>query len=183
VSLADERRSRRFRSRNVGVGNSSTRPASTWSGARSLKRRFQTNYAVTFMRQLWKSFLELIWSSRYDPIASRQRRIALLQAILAIAISVAAGPEIFVAIEMTAVMEILGAVLFLAAMSAGAKLIISSIWSAIRNTIFPIPLPFVVRRGASIPANVFALICITGHAAWCVAMALSCQYVWASDQS
>lgn len=135
------------------------------------------------MRQLWNSLLELIWSSHYDPIASRQRRIALLQAVLAIAISVAAGPEIFVALEMTAVMEILGAVLFLTAMSAGARLVVSNIWNAIRNTVFPIPLPFVVRRGASIPANVIALICITGHAAWCAAMALSCQYVWASEQS
>ena len=45
------------------------------------------------MRKQWQAFLELIWSSRYDPIASRERRIALLQAVLAVAIALAAGPE------------------------------------------------------------------------------------------
>jgi len=133
------------------------------------------------MRQLWQSFLELIWSSRYDPVASRERRIAVLQAVLAIAISVAAGPEIFVAMEMTAIMEILGAVLFLTAMSAAARLVLSSLWNAMRNTACPMPLPYVVRRGASIPANLLALTCIAGHAAWCVAMAVECRYVGVSE--
>jgi hypothetical protein len=135
------------------------------------------------MRHGWNSFLELIWSSRYDPASNRECRIALLQGVLAVAISVAAGPEIFVAMEMTAVLEMLGAMLFLTAMSAALRLVLSNIWNAMRNTACPMPLPYAVRRGASIPANVFALICIAGHAAWCVAMALNCHYVGASDQA
>jgi len=135
------------------------------------------------MQQVWKNFLELLWPSRYDPIANRQRLIGMLQAVLAIAISIAAGPEIFVALEMTAVMELLGAILFLTAMSAAARLVVESIWSAIRNTVSPIPLPFIVRRGASLPANVIAMILVAGHAAWCVALALSCHYIGPSDRA
>src|SRR6185295_5724576 len=102
------------------------------------------------MRQQWQAFLELIWSSRCDPIASYERRVALLQAVLAIAIALAAGPEVFAAMEMTAFMELLGAVLFLTAMSAGVRLVALSIWSSIRSIAFPIPLPVVVRADASV---------------------------------
>src|SRR6478735_1419779 len=101
------------------------------------------------MRQLWQDFRESIWRSRYDPIASRERRIAVLQAALAIAIALAAGPEIFAAMEMTAFMELLGAVLFLTAMAAGSRLVAISLWSSIRSIAFPIPLPVVVRADTS----------------------------------
>ena len=77
------------------------------------------------MKHPWQDFLELVWPSRYDPIASRERRIALLQTAIAIAIPLAAGPEIFLAMEMTALLEVLGAILFLAAFAAGAKLLAS----------------------------------------------------------
>ena len=97
------------------------------------------------MRHQRQAFLELIWPSRYDPIASHERRIAVLQAVLAITIALAAGPEVFAAMEMTAVMELLGAVLFLTAMSAGVRLLALDIWSSIRSIVFPIPLPITVR--------------------------------------
>jgi hypothetical protein len=135
------------------------------------------------MRQQWQAFLELIWSSRYDPIASRERRIAVLQAVLAIAIALAAGPEVFVAMEMTAFMELLGAVLFLTAMSAGARLVALSIWSTMRSIAFPIPLPIAVRANTSILAKALASIYVAGHATWCVAMALNCRFVGAVGQS
>jgi len=129
------------------------------------------------MRQQWQAFLELIWSSRYDPIASRERRIALLQVFLGIAIALAAGPEVFTAMEMTAVMELLGAVLFLTAMSAGLRLVVMTVWSSIRSIAFPIPLPVSVRASTSIPTKVLASIYVAGHATWCVAMALNCRSV------
>jgi len=127
------------------------------------------------MRQLWQDFRESIWRSRYDPIASRERRIAVLQAALAIAIALAAGPEIFAAMEMTAFMELLGAVLFLTAMAAGSRLVAISLWSSIRSIAFPIPLPVVVRADTSILVRTLASIYVAGHATWCVAMALSCR--------
>jgi hypothetical protein len=135
------------------------------------------------MLHQWQAFLELIWPSRYDPIASHERRIALLQAGIAIAIALAAGPEIFAAMEMTALLELLGAILFLTAMAAGAKLVALSIWSAICNIAFPVPPAAVVRPGASIPAKALALISVTAHATWCLAMALNCRCVGAVGHS
>ena len=135
------------------------------------------------MRHQWQALLELIWSSRYDPVASHERRMAVLQAVLAIAIAVAAGPEIVAAIEMTALMELLGTALFLTAMGAGAKLAALNIWNAIRSIAFPAPLSVAVRPGNSIPANALALTYVAGHATWCVAMALNCRCMGTSGYS
>jgi hypothetical protein len=135
------------------------------------------------MRHHWQVFLELIWPSRYDPIASHERRIALLQAVIAMAIALAAGPEIFAAMEMTALMELLGAILFLTAMAAGAKLVALNIWNAVYNIARPAPQVAVVRSDASIPANALALIYVTAHAIWCVAMAFNCRCVGTSGDS
>ena len=129
------------------------------------------------MRNQWKALLEIIWPSRYDPIASHERRIVLLQAGIAIAIVLAAGPEIFAAMEMTALLEVLGAILFLTAMAAGAKLVALSIWSAIYSIVFPGPPAVFVRSDASMPVRALALIYATAHATWCLAMALNCRSV------
>jgi hypothetical protein len=129
------------------------------------------------MRHHWQAFLELIWSSRYDPVASRERRIAWLQMFLAMAIALAAGPEIFLAMEMTAVMELLGALLFLTAMAAGAKLAVLNIGDTLRAIALPIPLPVIVRSDASLPAKAMAFAYVAAHATFCVAMALNCRSV------
>ena len=134
-------------------------------------------------RSQWQTFLEMIWPSRYDPVASYERRIAALQVVLAIAIALAAGPEIFVAVEMTAVMELLGALLFLAAMGAGGKLVALSVWSAIRKIALPIPLPVIVRPDASVPVKALAFVLVAGYALWCVALALTGRYVGAAGPS
>ena len=125
------------------------------------------------MKNQWQSFLELLWPSRYDPIASRERRIALLQALIAIAIPLAAGPEIFLAMEMTALLEVLGAILFLSAFAAVARLLALSMWQAICRLLLPAPQMTVLRSGASLPAKGFALIYITAHAAWYLALVLN----------
>jgi hypothetical protein len=121
--------------------------------------------------------LELIWSSRYDPIASRKHRIALLEVFLAVAIAVAAGPEVFAAMEMTALMELLGGVLFLTAMGAGARLVALNIWSAIYRSAFPVPLAAIVRPNASIPLKALASIYVAAIALWSLVLALNCRYV------
>jgi hypothetical protein len=127
------------------------------------------------MKQQWQDFRELIWSSRSDPIRGHERRIAVLRAGLAIAIALAAGPEIFAAMEMTAFMELLGAVLFMTAMSAGARFVALSIWSSIRSIAFPIPLPFAMRVNTSMLAKAAASIYVACHATWCLALALNCR--------
>jgi hypothetical protein len=125
----------------------------------------------------WQALREFFWPSRYNPVASHERRIALLQAVIAIAIALAAGPEILAAIEMTALLELLGAVLFLVAMSAGARLVALRVRSAIHDSLFLVPPGFVLRCATSIPARALALLWITGHATWCLALTLNGRYV------
>ena len=129
------------------------------------------------MRNHWQDLLELIWSSRYDPIASRMHRIALLEVFLAVVIAVAAGPEIFAAMEMTALMELLGGVLFLTAMSAGAMLVALSVWNAIYRIAFPVPLAAIVRPNASIPVKALASMYVAAIALWSLALALNGKFI------
>ena len=129
------------------------------------------------MRNQWQDFLELIWSSRYDPIASRKHRIVLFEVFLAVVIAVAAGPEIFAAMEMTAVMELLGGVLFLTAMGAGARLLALNIWNAIWRLIFPVPLAAVVRPNASMSRQLLGSAYVVAIALWSLVLALNCRYI------
>jgi hypothetical protein len=129
------------------------------------------------MRSQWQDFLELIWSSRYDPIASRRRRIALLEVFLAVAIAVAAGPEVFAAMEMTALMELLGGVLFLTAMGAGARLVALNVWNVIYRLTFPVPLAAIVRPNASMPLKALASMYVAAIALWGLVLALDCRYI------
>lgn len=129
------------------------------------------------MRNQWQEFLELIWSSRYDPIASRKHRIALLEVFLTVVIAVAAGPEIFAAMEMAALMELLGGVLFLTAMGAAARLVALNIWNSIYRLAFPVPLAAIVRPNASMPLKALASIYVAAIALWSAVLALDCRYM------
>jgi hypothetical protein len=129
------------------------------------------------MRNQWQDFLELIWSSRYDPIASHQYRLALLEVFLAVVIALAAGPEIFAAMEMTALMELLGGVLFLTAMGAGARLVALNLWNAIYRVTFPVPLAAIVRPDASIPLRALASLYVAAIALWSLVLALDCRHI------
>ena len=129
------------------------------------------------MRNQWQDLLELLCSSRYDPIASRKHRIALLEVLLAVVIAVAAGPEIFAAMEMTALMELLGGTLFLTAMGTGARLVALNIWNALYRLTFPVPLAAIVRPNASIRLKVAASMYVAAIALWSVVMALDCRYI------
>ena len=124
------------------------------------------------MRNQWQAVRELFWPSRFDPTASQGRRTALLQAGIAIAIALAAGPEVFAAMEMTALLELLGATLFLTAFAAGVKLVALRMWRALCRISLPAPQLAIVRSDASSPAKVLALAYVTAHAAWCLTRVL-----------
>jgi hypothetical protein len=129
-------------------------------------------------------FLELLWPSRYDPAANVARRMAMLQAIIAVAIALAAGPEVFAAMEMTVLQELLGPILFLTAFGAGAKLVALSVWRWFCRTLLPAPQVALLRSDASIPAKALALIFITVHALWYLALAVEGRpglSAWPSD--
>jgi hypothetical protein len=118
------------------------------------------------------SLLEHLWPSRSGPSASQERRMALLQVGIAFAIALASGPEIFAAIEMTTLLEMLGASLFLSAFAAGARLAVENLWRSICNILFPAAQIAVIRSDVAVLARAQALIFCAVNAAWWLAGSL-----------
>ena len=124
------------------------------------------------MQGQWQTLLEDLWPSRSVPRDLLWRREALLFIAIALAISLAAGPEIFAAMEMTTLLELLGASLFMTAFAAGARLALMRVWSAIGRVVLPAPQLLIIRSAASAPAKAAALIYVSAHATWCLAFVI-----------
>jgi hypothetical protein len=124
------------------------------------------------MQSQWQTLLEDLWPSRRVPRALPWRRDALLFIAIALAISLAAGPEIVAAMEMTTLLELLGASLFMKAFAAGAKLAVMDLGNALCRLVLPAPQLVIVRSDASAPAKAAALIYVSAHATWCLVFVL-----------
>jgi hypothetical protein len=124
------------------------------------------------MQSQWQALLEDLWPSRSVPRDLLWRREALLFIAIALAISLAAGPEIIAAMEMTTLLELLGASLFMTAFAAGARLALMRLWDAIGRVVLPAPQLVVIRSAASAPVKAAALIYVSAHATWCLAFVL-----------
>jgi hypothetical protein len=118
------------------------------------------------VRAQWQSVLELLWPSRSGPLAHEGRHAARLQAAIALAIAMVAGPEIFAAMEMTALLEVLGVSLFLTGFAAGARLAAMSVYRAACNIAFPPAQLHVIRSDATVSAKAQALIFCAVNATW-----------------
>lgn len=94
------------------------------------------------------------------------RRLALLHLVILVAIPLAAGPEIILAMEMTTLLEMLGASLFLTAYLAGAKLSAITIARSVWEFVLPTPHVSVIRADASWRDKTPALICVGVNGAW-----------------
>jgi hypothetical protein len=130
------------------------------------------------MQDSWKAFLEALWSSRSVPPHPMWRRKALLHVAIAMAIALAAGPEIVAAMEMTALLELLGASLFLTAFRAGAVLALLRLWEVFCRVVLPAPQLVILRSDARVPAKAMALTYVSAHAAWCLAFAFIVVEWW-----
>jgi hypothetical protein len=96
--------------------------------------------------------------------------MALLQAAIALAIALAWGPEIFAAMEMTALLEILGASLFLTAYAAGAKLTAIELCRALQSIVLPAAQTDVISSNAPTSSKALASVSVVANAAWCLAV-------------
>jgi hypothetical protein len=94
--------------------------------------------------------------------------MVLLQAVLAFAIAVAWGPEIFAAMEMTALLEMLGASLFLTAYAAGAKLKAIELGRALHDIVLPTAHVALIRSNAPASSKALASLSIVANAACCL---------------
>ena len=66
-----------------------------------------------------------------------KNRDVWLRLLALLLIGLAAGPELGVAVEMTTLLEILGAVAFFFAFSIGARLLLTQLAMALRNYLLP----------------------------------------------
>ena len=75
-----------------------------------------------------------------------ERRELLLKVLLVGAILAMAGPEILPAIEMTTLLELLGATLFLTAFGSALRLLAQDVANSVCNLLLPPPLQAMYRQ-------------------------------------
>ena len=122
------------------------------------------------MKESWQALNETLWPSRGVGSGSQSRRMASLQVMLALSITLACGPEIFAAMELTALLEILGASLFVTAYAAGFKLKALELCRALQSTVSPVG-QFDVMRSSAAPVRFRAIAAVSAmlNVVWCVA--------------
>jgi hypothetical protein len=124
------------------------------------------------MKHLWQVLLERLWPSRGDSPAGQSRRMILLQAVVALAITLAWGPEIFAAMEMTALLELLGVGLFLTAYAAGFELKAIELFRALRSIVLPLGQLALLRSSARASVKALAATSVIVNVAWCLGAVL-----------
>ena len=87
-----------------------------------------------------------------------------LRLLALLLIGLAAGPEIGLAMEMTTLLEILGAVLFFTSFSVGARMLVMDLVTALRSFVYPV---FIVGQRPSV-----ILVHSGSRVLWVVGMAL-----------
>jgi len=123
------------------------------------------------MNSPWQSFLEYLWPSRSGPSNDRSYRLILLQSLVALGIALAAGPEVFLAAEMTAVMELLGVGLFLMAYGSAVQLLATRLARGIGMLMVPAGQRPLVHSSAPLQVRVYACLLIGVHVTGWIALA------------
>ena len=119
------------------------------------------------MNELMNTVRERLWPSRAGARSDHSRRLLALQAVIAVVITVAYGPEIFAAMEMTALLELLGASLFLTAFGAGLRLKLIEVFRALRSVLAPVGQLDLIRANARPRLKAQAAVSIAINATWC----------------
>lgn len=91
---------------------------------------------------------------------------SLLKAALVLGIFLAAGPEIFAAIELTVLLELFGATLFLTAFHSGLRLLFIDALAIARRMFLPAMPLLVIRYGRGPFERGGAIVDLVYHAGW-----------------
>jgi len=81
-----------------------------------------------------------------------------LRILALLLIFLAAGPEIGIALEMTTLLEIFGAVMFFMAFSTGARMVLIDLAIALRHFIFPAYLPRLITQATLVHVSARILV-------------------------
>src|SRR3954468_3884008 len=96
------------------------------------------------MRSFWQITADCLWPARPDPDV-------YLRPLIVLAIVAFAGPEVFAAADMVALLDLLGAMLFLTALSVGFRAIALVVLTALRRIFFPAEWTALIRTRAYRP--------------------------------
>jgi hypothetical protein len=91
---------------------------------------------------------------------------------IALAIALAAGPEVILAMEMTTLLEMLGASLFLTAYATGAKLTAITLGRSVCGIMFPAAQVSALRAESSWREKAPILVHVAMNAAWLLLFAV-----------
>ena len=120
------------------------------------------------MRQLWQALSERIWPSRQVGVARQSRHMTTLQAMLALVIILAWGPEMIAAMEMTALLELLGASLFITAYVSGFRLKAIELGRTLHSIVSPLGEFDLLRSSARANMKAVAATSALLNVVWCV---------------
>lgn len=96
-----------------------------------------------------------------------------IRLLLLFAIFASAGPEIFVALEMAALLELLGTALFLAVFGSALKLLARDVAGWLLDFLVPPPLVGLYRHGGGPLTKANVVVYLSGRAAFCVLYAMA----------
>ena len=89
------------------------------------------------MRILLRLLTDLLWPVRQPPGASRAPLDIYLRPLIVLAIVVLVGPDLFAFVELTTMLELLGAALFMVAFAAGYRLMAATWLEWLRRLLLP----------------------------------------------
>ena len=98
----------------------------------------------------------------------------LLRLLILVAIAIAAGPEVFAAMELQLLLELLGATLFVTSFAWGARLAVRQVITRALNLLIPAAQASVLRGPARPMDKALATAYIVAHVSWWLAFAIAC---------
>ena len=100
-----------------------------------------------------RTLIQLLWPSNSSTPGQRPDPHAWLRPLIVLLIVVAAGPEVFAAADMIALLDLLGVMLFLTAFNAGFTVLARAALDRARRILFPVDWTALIK-GRSHPSAV-----------------------------
>ncbi len=129
------------------------------------------------MRSFLWSIVEALKSLQGGFVASRAQKDALLRPLLILVIILVAGPDIFALTELTTLLELLGATLFVLAYLSGFKLLGVSLLSGLRSLFLPREYLMLIGISGRPAAVAWGVVFLSAHCLILVSMTFFLTYV------
>ncbi|HEX5049356.1 MAG TPA: hypothetical protein VFX89_19755 [Gammaproteobacteria bacterium] len=111
------------------------------------------------MRILLRLLTDLLWPPRREWRASRTLLDVYSRPLLLLLVAVLVGPDLFAFVEVSTLLELLGATMFIVAFSAGGRLVVATWLERLRSLLLPAEFAWLFaipgRRSAKVFGSLF----------------------------